>query len=319
MKSCLSIAFNTIQENLREPIYLLLILTALSLLAILPIFGALFTFGDSSKVIADSGLGMLMFIGWLTAAFSASQTITGEINRGIVLNVLSKPVQHSAFFFGKLLGIFSLILLFSMIVSVAIFISIQITTDNALHPNTTIYALYLGAIILSCLFGGICNYLAGTSFCKAAIIGFSLFIPLCLLLSFAVPQGNFPKLHTPLFPALLLIIEAILIMSAFAIAVSTRCRTGQTLFLCFLLFFCGLFADYLSCLYPHSLLCDIMANCLPNWQSFWMADVISAKQTIQTSYMLKATGSACLLCLFYSILGYTLFRHREIATGVSLD
>lgn len=319
MKTITQITLNTIRENLREPIFFLILLIVMALLAILPSFGAIFSFGDSTKVISDSGLGSLIIAGWISIIFAASHAIAKEISQGTVLVILSKPVNRMTFFTGKILGILALALIFSFLLSLAILLTIQIATDDALHPNNTILAIYLISIILGCGYGAVCNYFNNKSFCMSAIFGLCLFLPLGFALSFLVPQGDFPKLYTPILPALVLATEAIMIMGVFAVALSTRLKTGACLFACFLLFISGLFADYLSYLYSDSNWVQIILNLLPNWQTFWLADAVSSGEKIPLNYLWVASCNTLLFCFAFTILGYILFQYREVGVGVSRD
>ena len=85
---------NTYRENVREPIFLLVLLSALTLIGLMPAT-TLFVidmFGDQAiKLVRDSSMAIMMVLGWVAAVLSASHGISREINNGTALLMLSKP------------------------------------------------------------------------------------------------------------------------------------------------------------------------------------------------------------------------------------
>ena len=75
------IAKNTFRESLREPIYLLILLSALVLILIYPVF-TLFVFFGQEKLVIDSSMATMMVFGWGLAIMISSYAISREIDNG---------------------------------------------------------------------------------------------------------------------------------------------------------------------------------------------------------------------------------------------
>ena len=89
--SLYQIARNTFRESLREPIFLLVLLSALVLIGFYPVL-TLFVFFAQEKLVVDSSIATMMVFGWGLAIMIASYAISREIDNGMALLLLSKPV-----------------------------------------------------------------------------------------------------------------------------------------------------------------------------------------------------------------------------------
>ena len=98
------IADNTFKESIREPVYFLMLLCALVLIAHFPSM-ALFVFFEQLKLVVDSSMATSLFFGLLCAVLCASNTVSRELRNGSVLLLLSKPVPRALFILAKIAGI----------------------------------------------------------------------------------------------------------------------------------------------------------------------------------------------------------------------
>jgi ABC-type transport system involved in multi-copper enzyme maturation permease subunit len=99
-----AIALTTARESTSQPLfYVTLALGCFSLLAF--IFVPYNTFGEDVKMLKDSGLTLIMVLSIIVAVWSASASISEEVEGRTALTVLSKPVQRWQFILGKFLGI----------------------------------------------------------------------------------------------------------------------------------------------------------------------------------------------------------------------
>ena len=101
--SLYQIAKNTFRESLREPIFLLILLSALVLIGLYPIL-TLFVFFAQEKLVVDSSIATMMVFGWGLAIMLASNSLSREIDNGMALLLLSRPVQPPVFIIAKILG-----------------------------------------------------------------------------------------------------------------------------------------------------------------------------------------------------------------------
>jgi len=114
------IAKNTFVETIRQPIVLLLVAVSV----VLTIFSGLmpmFTLSyQDVKMVKDMGFSTATLCGLLVAFFSASTSISNEIEKKTALTVLSKPVSRAEFIIGKYLGIMGTVLVSVVIIGVVL-------------------------------------------------------------------------------------------------------------------------------------------------------------------------------------------------------
>jgi ABC-type transport system involved in multi-copper enzyme maturation permease subunit len=99
-----AIAMTTAKEATSQPLfYVTLVMGSFLLLAF--VFIPYYTFGDDVKMLKDSGLTLIMVLAMIVAVWSASVSVSEEVEGRTALTVLSKPVQRRQFILGKFLGI----------------------------------------------------------------------------------------------------------------------------------------------------------------------------------------------------------------------
>jgi len=140
------IARNTFRETLREPIYLLLLLSALTLIGLYPMF-SFFVFRQQVKLVVDSSMATTMVFGWVTAVLSASHAISREIRTGTALLVLSKPVDRPTFLTAKIAGILAALLVFWFLCTLDVMVAVRIARDQ-FHLDNRALAAYFGALVI---------------------------------------------------------------------------------------------------------------------------------------------------------------------------
>lgn len=105
-----AVAHATLKNELAQPLFLVLML--LGILAItLYVFLSFNTFGEDIKLLKDCGITTIMLLAAFQGIWSASSSISEEIEGKTALTVLSKPIQRRSFVIGKFLGIFWLLML----------------------------------------------------------------------------------------------------------------------------------------------------------------------------------------------------------------
>jgi ABC-type transport system involved in multi-copper enzyme maturation permease subunit len=99
-----TIALATSKEAVAQPIYVLLLLLGACLL-VLYIYIPYNTFGEDVKMYKDSGLMTIMAFAIFLAVWTASVSVSEEIEGRTALTLLSKPISRREFVLGKFLGI----------------------------------------------------------------------------------------------------------------------------------------------------------------------------------------------------------------------
>jgi ABC-type transport system involved in multi-copper enzyme maturation permease subunit len=99
-----NIAVATSKEAVAQPLYLLTLVIG-AVLLLLYIVIPYNTFGEDVKMYKDSGLMTIMVLAFLVAVWTASVSVSDEIEGRTALTLLSKPISRREFVIGKFLGI----------------------------------------------------------------------------------------------------------------------------------------------------------------------------------------------------------------------
>lgn len=93
----------TALEILSEPLTLLVLIAALVLTVVMPIFHY-HQFGEATRMARDAGLSALFSCGAVIAVFSTIRTFRREIETGTVEMALAHPISREGFFLAKTIG-----------------------------------------------------------------------------------------------------------------------------------------------------------------------------------------------------------------------
>lgn len=105
-----AVALATVKNELGQPLFLVLMLIG-SLLIVLFTFLSFNTFGEDIKLLKDCGITVIMLFAAFQGVWSASSSVSDEIEGRTALTVLSKPIQRRSFVIGKFMGLFWLLAL----------------------------------------------------------------------------------------------------------------------------------------------------------------------------------------------------------------
>ncbi|MBR6057993.1 MAG: ABC transporter permease [Victivallales bacterium] len=247
MFTCLyQISKNTFREALREPIYLLVLISALCLIGLFPIC-SMFVFRAQEKLVIDSSMTTMMVLGWSVAVLIASYAVSREIDNGTALLLLSKPVQRPVFIIAKIIGILAAVTIFWFLTATATIITLRVAEDQ-FRFDTTMMSLYFGAILLSFAIAGAFNYANQASFGMSTVFSLAIILPLVALVGQFKPYKDaevVTGLSWYIVPALVLILFSLLAMGALATTLSTRFGLVSNILLCLVFFIIGLMSDYI--------------------------------------------------------------------------
>lgn len=105
-----AVAHATVKNELAQPLFLVLMLLG-TLAVILYSFLSFNTFGEDIKLLKECGITTIMLLAAFQGIWSASSSVSEEIEGKTALTVLSKPIQRRSFVIGKFLGIFWVLML----------------------------------------------------------------------------------------------------------------------------------------------------------------------------------------------------------------
>ncbi len=247
----LAIIRNTFFESIRQPILLVMLVVATIGLIFCNLLAG-FTMEDDQRMMVDLGLSTVFLCGTLVAAFIATNVLNREIENLTALTVISKPVARPVFELGKFLGVAGALVLATVYLSF-VFLLVEMhgvleTVRQPIHLPVIVFGVGAGGLSIAAALW--CNYFYGKVFSSTviclvtALAGLAYLFSLMFDTGFAV-QPISVSFDGQLWLALTSIMMAILVLTAIAIAASTR--LGQVLTLCTTLgiFLMGMLSDWM--------------------------------------------------------------------------
>ncbi|MBU4377222.1 MAG: ABC transporter permease [Candidatus Omnitrophica bacterium] len=143
MNNILSIASITYKEALRNRLLNTLIIFAAVSIASTRFF-VVFAPSEELKIIQDTSLGIIRFMGMLITVFLTAALLPREMERRTVTTVITKAVSRTEFLFGKFLGAVYAIMANMVFMSLILFIIIYLK-GKTFNPEL-IKALFLMSI-----------------------------------------------------------------------------------------------------------------------------------------------------------------------------
>tara|TARA_B100001758_G_C18377590_1_gene595268 strand:- start:842 stop:1807 length:966 start_codon:yes stop_codon:yes gene_type:complete len=315
-----TIAINAFMEVVQQPVFLLLMTCSAFFcvfLSIVPYFG----FGDDVQIVKTSLLAVSLVTGLLGAVLCASSSVAREIRSGTALAVLSKPVGRARFILGKYLGLSGALSILIYTNLVACLLASRMAYDAYGSADTFSFGVYcFGGLLASYIIAGFLNYFIQVRFVFTTVIALVVLTTAMFAIILSTEAATTGASADPrtvdwrLIPASILLLFAVLILTALALACSTRLELLPTLAVCSGVLFLGLMSDWLFLEKTEDGIwwASLLYTVIPNWQNFWLADVLSGKETIPLAYLGQA---------FLYLIGYTgatltvalwLFEDREL-------
>jgi len=323
-----SVAANTFIEGIRQPVYGAIVGSAAAMILVSP-YVTMFTMMQSAKFITDMGLATLMLAGLLVGAFTASNVISQEIDNRTVLTVISKPVGRSEFVLGKFLGIMTGLIIAIYLLSLVLVLTVS---GGALEGDLeTELSLWIVLSVFGCMFLAVCyglyhNFFHDRPFASRAIGAAIPLLTICFVVFGFVDTralkenwGAFGKgINLDVVRACIMCCWAILLMAAFAVAVSTRLSVVVNVAVCSGLFVLGLLSQYLFVNLAQSLpklkwLANILYYIVPNLQVFWVSDTLNVGLPVPVVLVIYTGIYAFFFISAFLFLGMLLFQERQVA------
>lgn len=241
------IARTTFIESVRQPVYFVLVmLGGLGILMVTWSTG--FTLGytedgevsGDDKLLLDVGMATVFLVGTLLSGFIATSAVSREIENKTVLTVVSKPVPRAAVVLGKFVGVAlaigAAVVITQLFLLLAIEHGVQTAVWNKLDRPVIVLAFSaLGLAMGAGVWG---NFFYGWNFTQTATLTLLPLIALAYALSLLFDKDwalqaiskDVKPLTTAAQGVLLL---GILVMTAVAVAASTRLGQVMTIVVCF--------------------------------------------------------------------------------------
>ncbi len=336
-----AIARNTFLECVRQTVTLIVVVAS-TLLVLLSNQFAAFTMADDQRMFVDLALSTVFMSGALLAAFLATSVLDEEIRSRTVLTVVSKPVARATFVLGKYAGVLAA-LLGALFVPVAAFFLVEVhgVMQTAATPVGWPCVLFgTAAVLIALIAAAWCNFFYGKSFGAIAIMlgGPLLLLAYALSLlfdpSWSVIEAS-KEFRGELWSAAILMAMALAILTAIAVAASTRFGQVLTIGVTLGALVLGLLSDWVvgrridavekalavqeqsghaTSIADHAGLfaAKTAYAVIPNFQVFWMVDAVNQAQPIPFDYFVRvlAYGGFCVVAAM--AIAIALFQRREI-------
>lgn len=311
---------NSFTETIRQPIYGVLLLVTAGMLA-LNVGVSGYTLSDDNKLLKDLGLSTLLLSGLFLAAFSSAGILSREIENKTVLTVISKPVSRPLFLTAKFLGLSGALGVAFYLSGVIFLLTMRhrVLERSSQDYDMPVIIFGLSAIVGSVLLAALLNYLYDMQFASTAVaLGVPLATIALALVSLIGPEWKIQRfgqdfLDGQLVAAAILVFAMILILTAVAVAASTRLGQVMTLTMCLAVLLIGLVSDATFGVYRHTnILAKIAYWLSPNLAFLWVTDALTQEIHISASYVGMAFGYAMLIVLAWLLVGIALFQKREV-------
>ncbi|MEC8321908.1 MAG: hypothetical protein VX726_13850 [Planctomycetota bacterium] len=341
LEQLLAIARNTLFESIRQPV-LLVVLVACGLLVVLSNPFSAYTLTDDNRMFVDIGMSTIFIGGAVLAAFVATNVLTREIENRTVLTVVSKPVSRAIFVLGKFLGVAGAQTIVMVFLSI-LFMLVEIhgVREAVADPwHLPVIILGSGAVLLGVGAGIWCNYFYGWVFSSTFIVLTTpllvLAYGLCLILgpdfSPRPPQLAFKG---DLWVAILVLFVGEYVLTAIALAASTRLGQVLTLVTTVGFFVLGLLSDWILgrrlavidetmaalvdaggtadfALRAEQTGLQVAYSIIPNFQVFWLADAITQDASIPLDYLATTIPYGLSMIVVALAVAVVLFQRREV-------
>lgn len=341
-----AIARTTVLESIQQPIALLLLLSAVLMTLLVPVF-QFHRFSEDGRLARDSGFSCMLIFGLVLAAGTAGKSVAVEIDRGTAAAAIGKPVSRVTFVVAKWLGVLGVTVIFWAGVLAALLVSERssahfITTDDFAGYATdpvTLGLAFLGMAV-ALVGAAACHGFWRRRFGVAAFIGVAMSqVAVALLSGFYNRFGQLYPLHGEaachgcaagaghshagslfynvelnmrVMPVALLLLLALAVFAALATALATRLPGGTALAVCAVVLLLGLAGDTLLAGAPFWSWRGILSGVLPDLQNFWLCDALANGGKVPWSYVAGAGIYALTSCALCLTAGCWAFRERDL-------
>jgi hypothetical protein len=345
-KQAAAIARTTLVEAIQQPVAFLVLLSAVAMTLLVPIFH-FHRFGEDGRLARDSGLSCMLVFGLMLAAGTAGRSVAGEVERGTAAAALGKPVPRATFLLAKWLGVTAVVALFWLGVLAATLSAERGSAHFLAQENFSGYASDVFTLVLS--FAGLAvallaaaarHYFWRRRFGVSAFVGVALSQVLVVALSgfynrlgqlyplygeaacsgcgadHAHAAGRWvlyhPELNLRVVPVALLVLFALAVFAALASALATRLPAGVTFAVCAGALLLGLAGDSLLLGAPFLSARGLASGVLPDVQNFWLCDAVAHGGRVAWRYIAGAGAYALIVCALFLTAGCWAFQARDL-------
>lgn len=321
-----AICRNTFTQTIRQPIFVILVLLTYGLLVVgfLLSTWTMSPTGDhqttDQKLMINLGLSTLLTTGMLLAVFSASSVLAREIDDRTAMTVISKPVPRATFVVGKFAGVALAVTLAFYVCSLGLLMLVRHGVLSAASDpvDWPVIVLGVGALVTSFVVAMVGNFVFGWHFTSAVTWTQMILMSAALAVIAFVGKGwtlvpFWQGIGVQILLAMLTIYLAVLLLTAVAIAASTRLGQIPTLLVCIGVAVVGGYHQLLlSRLGETNVLVKVIGAVTPDTRYFLMMEALMRDKPIPPGFLAAAAGYAALLISATLAVGAGLFQTRQL-------
>jgi ABC-type transport system involved in multi-copper enzyme maturation permease subunit len=319
-----AITGNTFLQTIRQPVFLVMLMATVGLLAFTMPFSGYTMSVDFQEtdlmLLQDLGLGTLRVSSLLIAAFSAAGVLRREIEEKTALIVITKPVTRAVFVIGKFLGVLIAVGLAYYICSLAFLMTIRHKVVIARYDSLdwVVIAVGLSGLAMTVLVTMLGNLWFGWPFTSTAVwSGAVLMTAAMVVIGFVgkgwvlVPFGQ--GIPSQLVLELGVMFLASIVFVALAVAASTRFNQTMTLLVCLAVFLLGsAHPQIIGHWAQQAPVIRAAGWVLPDFSQFYPQDDMSLQGSLPLGLVARA-GAYCLLYTSAMLaVAVAVFQTREL-------
>ena len=307
-----AIAGLTAREMLREPVCLLMILSALLASLVLPMLTA-HQMGGQARLAREGALAFHLLFGLLLAAYGAQATLGRALVSGAASLVVGRSLGRAGYLAATALGMLGVLLLFSVSASASAVLTGEAAPEDFAYNHLAV-GLALGAPLAALACAALGSRLGRRPFVADATLGLSVTLPTAALLATSLDAGGHWTGLAAACPASVLAV-GLLVTLAFvpavflALALATRLSTPALFAGMLAVLAGGLVVRPVAAAAP-SVFAALLRAALPDWQIFWSAGDLAGGGALAA--LPSAAAYAAMLALAWALTGTLLFRARAL-------
>ena len=288
-----------------------MLLLGIILVGISPLLSA-FALGDEDRLLVDISLSTMLCCGLFLGSFTAASNLGDEIRRRTVMVLLTKPVSRTTVLLGKFTGIAFSLTIAQLSWMATLLLALRHRTIHAHYVEDQAPVLWLSiAAIAVALIHAAHAHRRGRSFPATLSRNCACTLVLAALIAWSwAPDGSFrlpwTVLDSNVIWAMVLVHEGVLILSAVALAASTRLPAPATIALSLATLLCGVIVGSLT-------RGTFWSRWIPDLQRLWISDGLIRGGEISLATVAWASLWALLILSAVLSLGAALFARRDVS------
>ena len=309
-----AVARTAFVETLAEPVSALLLMSAVLVVHLAPVMQ--FTLlSEPGRLARDGGFSAILVFGSFLAVSAALRAVGREISSGTAAAALSLPVSRPVFLAGKIAGVVSAFLIFSVATTCATVLS-EGSCVKGLADAVAAGDGGAARVSKACLAAGVLSVGAAIAVAAALHRFFNArFAPALFLLLAASQVAALPAMvfsagvpaDTRVFPVAAPIAAYVCVLAVAAATFACRLRPAAAGACTAALFACSAFVSLL----PRAA-GTVAGAVVPDLRNFWLADALSYTGAVPWGYAASACGGALALSAFWFAAGCIAFANRDL-------